>query len=250
VPFNNLVANSAMLPVESIRFFYVDMNWIDALLDGAVSVGMQSSRDSLFHQLMRDSLRRAVDDVIAKVRDVMRGVTAGEAPPPVAMAGFVVRSAGIAGWPGLEVRAWSATPEGNKPMKPLRLDRVAPSVLIAIFPDLPVRVELNEPSEGLVFGMEDQGLTLRYLPGIPGATPDNIGQAINPDSWIAPAAIMATRRPLPIQQPPLDIAGKLVPLLLGSFSTPPPDLSPASFALEMVRVPEQMLFLAPDRGSP
>jgi hypothetical protein len=61
---------------------------------------------------------------------------------------------------------------------------------------------------------------------------------------------MATRRPLPIQQPPLDIAGKLVPLLLSSFPTPPPALSPASFALEMVRVPEQMLFLAPDRGSP
>jgi hypothetical protein len=248
VPFNNLVPNSAMLPVESIRFFFVDMNWIDSLLDGAASVAMQSSRDSLFHQLMRDALRRAVDDVISQVRDVMRGVAPGDAPPPVAMAGFVLRSAGVAGWPGLEVRAWCATPEGDKLMKPLRLDRVAPSVLIGVFPDLPVRVEFNEPSEGLVFGLEDQGITLRYLPNTQGATAENIGQAINPDSWIAPAAILATRRPLAIAQPPLDIAGKLVPLLESNFAGQQPTLSPASFALEMVRVPEQMLFLAPDRG--
>jgi hypothetical protein len=249
VPFNNLVPSAAMLPVDSIRFFYVDMNWIDSLLDGAASVGMQSTRDSLFHQLMRDPLRRAVDDVIGQVRDIMRGVTPGTAPPPTAMAGFVLRSAGVAGWPGLETRAWCATPQGNEPMKPLRLDRVAPSVLIGIFPDLPIRLEFNEPSEGLVFGLEDQGLTLRYLPGAQGATAQNIGQVIDLQNWITPSDVMGTRRALPILQPPLDVANKLVPLLLGNFAGQQPStLSPASFAIQMVRVPEQMLFLAPDGG--
>lgn len=34
-----LLASSAMLPPESIRFFYVDENWVDALVEGALSIG-------------------------------------------------------------------------------------------------------------------------------------------------------------------------------------------------------------------
>src|SRR5262245_19805440 len=39
VPFNYLIPDEGMLPPESIRFFYLDMNWVDALLDGAFSIG-------------------------------------------------------------------------------------------------------------------------------------------------------------------------------------------------------------------
>lgn len=36
---DSLLASPAMLPPESIRFFYVDENWIDMLVDGALSTG-------------------------------------------------------------------------------------------------------------------------------------------------------------------------------------------------------------------
>jgi len=39
VPFGYLVPDIAMLPSESIRFFQVDAGWIDALIDGAFSIG-------------------------------------------------------------------------------------------------------------------------------------------------------------------------------------------------------------------
>ena len=39
VPFNYLVPDEAMLPPESLRFFYLDPNWTSALLDGAMSIG-------------------------------------------------------------------------------------------------------------------------------------------------------------------------------------------------------------------
>ena len=39
VPFNYLVPDERMLPPESIRFFHVDQDWIDALIDGAFSIG-------------------------------------------------------------------------------------------------------------------------------------------------------------------------------------------------------------------
>jgi hypothetical protein len=44
VPFNYLVPDERMLPPESIRFFYLDMNWVDSLLDGAFSIGRNLTR--------------------------------------------------------------------------------------------------------------------------------------------------------------------------------------------------------------
>ena len=113
-------------------------------------------------------LRRG--QALAEVRDKLLGITTtGGAAATLMPAGFILRSAVVSGWPGLEVRAWSAA-DGTNPMKPLRLDRVSPTVMIAIFPDVPVKLEFNEPSEGLVFGREDQGISIRYLPGTSGET--------------------------------------------------------------------------------
>ncbi|KAL0471217.1 hypothetical protein QR685DRAFT_525808 [Neurospora intermedia] len=39
VPSRYLLPGQSMLPRESLRFFFVDGNWIDALVDGALSVG-------------------------------------------------------------------------------------------------------------------------------------------------------------------------------------------------------------------
>jgi hypothetical protein len=46
VPFNYLVPDEGMPSPESIRFFYLDMNWVDALLDGAFSIGRNLSAAS------------------------------------------------------------------------------------------------------------------------------------------------------------------------------------------------------------
>lgn len=264
VPFNNLVPNEQMLPTESIRFFYFDRNWIGSLLDGALSVGTQSSRDSLFQQLMREPLQRTVGETLAAVRAKFRGARAESSSPPAPpagqIAGFVLRSAVVSGWPGLEVRAWSAADSTN-PMQPLRLDRVAPTVMLGIFPDVPVKLEFNEPSEGLVFGVEDEGVALRFLPYTHGATADNVGQMIitEPDGpiWLTPSAIQQLARATPPLQPALKIAGTdgLVGALESLFAkfqkpsgAPQITLGPAALAVQMVRVPEQMLFLPEDRS--
>ena len=38
VPLGYLVPDTRMLPEESLRFFAVDANWLDALCDGALSL--------------------------------------------------------------------------------------------------------------------------------------------------------------------------------------------------------------------
>ena len=43
VPFSYLVPDAELLPLESIRFFYLDRAWTDALVQGALSVGTVSS---------------------------------------------------------------------------------------------------------------------------------------------------------------------------------------------------------------
>ena len=47
VPFPYIVPSEGMLPSESIRFFHLDRNWLDALVDGALSTGVLDSRGSL-----------------------------------------------------------------------------------------------------------------------------------------------------------------------------------------------------------
>ncbi len=250
VPFNNLVAHPSLLPQESIRFFYIDQNWTDALLDGALSIGVQTGRDALFQKLMRDKLYEGVQDVMAEVRDTLLGINpSGGTPPAVQPAGFLLRSQGVTGWPGLEIRAWSASDTVN-PMKPLRLELLASDTLFAIYPDIPTKLTFTEPSEGLVFGVEDDGVEMRYIPGVTGFDSANIGRVIENNGsplLLHLKAIRTSQRNG--ENSALNIAGTggLVGLIETTIQNnvtgqPALTLSPASFAVQMVRVPEQMEF--------
>ena len=84
VPLSYLVPDPGMLPPESIRFFRVDPNWITALLEGACSVGRASSAELTHDEALTDAVHAAL------------------AVEPM-MTGFLLRSAVVEGWPGLEV---------------------------------------------------------------------------------------------------------------------------------------------------
>ncbi len=251
VPFNNLVADERLLPRESIRFFYIDSNWIDALLDGALGVGTQSSRDGLFNQLMRDAIHRAVDTTLCQVRGgLLKQVSASASASELGtLAGFVLRSAVVSGWPGLEVRAYK-TNDQKQPMKPVRLDRVGPDVMIGIYPNVPQRIEFDEPSEGLVFGTEDAGINLRYVPGAAAVKPEDIGKLV-PKVTLARNDFPWRKSPRSTDTLQIGGTGGLADKLYGKLDPtirPPAPFGPAAFAVQMVRVPEEMLFL-PKKGA-
>ena len=44
VPFSYLVPDASLLPPESMRFFYLDRNWTDALVEGVLSIGTFTDR--------------------------------------------------------------------------------------------------------------------------------------------------------------------------------------------------------------
>ena len=241
VPFNYLVANERLLPPESIRFFYLDRNWLEALLDGALSIGVQSSRDVVYQKPMRDKIRQMVQTEIHTVRGKLRGIQsevpadAGQVP----MAGLLLRSAVVSGWPGLEVRAYdSCDDEQKKLIEPLRMDRLSENVLLCLFPQAPAWIEFDEPKEGLHFGLEvedeRQVIGLRYAGEGVGEGGETVGELL----------LGKTVESKQDGCRNLDIQGLVDQLVArkSELGLEDDEFGPAALALQMVRVPEQMVF--------
>ena len=62
VPFNNLVPDSELLPNESIRFFFLDRAWTDALVQGALSVGTANTIERAQLEKLYPQVEKEIDD--------------------------------------------------------------------------------------------------------------------------------------------------------------------------------------------
>lgn len=92
VPFNYLVPDARMLPVESIRFFVIDNEWVECMLDGAFSVGRIVGDD-----LNQDQKHHNPDDDAAP----------NPAQNPFSLlSGFIMRSAVVSGYSDFHVDAY------------------------------------------------------------------------------------------------------------------------------------------------
>ncbi len=178
VPFAHLVADPALLPAESIRFFYLDRDWTDALVQGALSVGTVTTADRAALTRLYGVVRDEVDEAERLVR--LPGVDPGDAVPvgPAGtISGFLLRSRMVSGWPGLHVRGYAVDNLAvNPPVQDdevgeehdtqlrrlhlLRLERLAPAVLLALFDGVPSVVHVEEPRAGIQFGVEEKGMQL------------------------------------------------------------------------------------------
>ena len=241
LPFNHLVPDQRMLPVESIRFFYLDQNWLDTLTDGALSVGVESSRDLFFQQIIKGVIDDAISAEIKAMRSKLRGQATGdvEADSPLeAQSGVLIRSALVSGWPGLVVQAF----QNDQPLKLLRMERLSSDVLLCIFLDIADTVQISEPPQGLRFGVEDGNIIhLRSL------TPP-IGKPLSStfpggsggfSQFLRPASHDVGARVLRIN----DGNTSLIPALSSALSIS--SLGPADFALQMIKAPEQQAFVKP-----
>ncbi len=148
VPFAYLVPDHRLLPSESIRFFYLNRNWTDAAVDGALSVGAVASKDRAQLQALHATLRAALDRWERRVwaRDAQATPTEG---PAEVVTGFLLRSRAVSGWPGLHVRA---SRDGHQ-LQLLRMERLAPAVLLVLLDGIPDRVVIEEPRAGVQFGV-------------------------------------------------------------------------------------------------
>ncbi|MDA0162831.1 hypothetical protein OM076_21335 [Solirubrobacter ginsenosidimutans] len=152
VPFSYLVPDEGMLPPESIRFFALDEAWVQALLDGAFSLGRSAAGDADRERSALEQVAQAAAGRAATGRAEMLEAQVGES---VEVTGLLLRSQAVWRWPTLEVRGFSDE-AGTAAIALARLDRLGPEVLLALFAGRLRAVTLSEPAEALHFGVTDE----------------------------------------------------------------------------------------------
>lgn len=145
IPFNYLVPHADFLPPESIHFFTVDRRWIECLRDGAFSVGRVLATDSQH------------DNNLTK-----KDPSTDQLPVE---SGFLLRSQLIPGWPDLQVTAYNKReapdakgslpdPTSQDVMVPIRMEKLAPDILLVLYPGEVKAVDFFLPPETLHFGLD------------------------------------------------------------------------------------------------
>lgn len=175
VPFAQLVADTELLPPESIRWFYIDRTWTDALVQGALSVGTVNSDDRTQLTAAYPAIRAELDHEERNLRRAVGEARLSGAAGPIS--GFLLRSQAVAGWPGLHVRAFDDEPLENdddpvgendpRRMRLLRLERLAPAVLLCLFDGIPKVVHIEEPRQGIQFGFQETGAGTTFRAELP-----------------------------------------------------------------------------------
>jgi hypothetical protein len=254
VPFAYLAADAELLPLESIRFFYLDRAWTDALIQGALSVGTVNSADRAQMEALYAFVRNEVDEEERLVR--VPGGEAVQQGPAGPVTGFVLRSRAVSGWPGLHVRAYreelgvaddASMPESDpRRVKLLRMERLAPAVLLVLFDGIPAVVHIEEPRQGIQFGVRltPTGVANQFQAGVP-ARDATTAAYVNPDQNVQVSVPFRAGSP-----GVLDLAALNQALIDTPGTHIGPAVDAAEFALEMLRFPYRQVFGDPNAGGP
>lgn len=254
LPFCYLAADAELLPRESIRFFYLDRAWTDALVQGALSVGTVNSADRVQLESLYTRVREEVDEEERRVR--LPGGEGVQQGPAGTVSGFLLRSRAVSGWPGLHVRAYrqelgeaddAAIPESDpRRIKLLRMERLAPAVLLVLFDGVPAVVHIEEPRQGIQFGVR---LTPTNAPNKfqAGVRARDALTALDVDP--NPSVFVAV--PFRPGSPGVIDIGRLNQALMSTPGTHMgADVDAAEFALQMLRFPYRQVFGDPSVGGP
>ncbi len=154
VPLAYLVVDERELPMESIRFFNVDPQWTEALVEGALSIGAITKKDTV------DALRNAPNhfynakSVVKRSRygkmhaNHLRQSMNMETESHAQFSGFMMRSDLVSTWKEIEVEGYL----GSDKHDIVRMEILSEKVLICIFEGEIDTVKMYEPKEVLHFG--------------------------------------------------------------------------------------------------
>ena len=255
VPFENLVPHAGLLPTESVRFFYLDSNWLEALIEGAMSIGIESSRDRLYQDLMKDLIWNTTFDAVQRIRDQQLGALAKKGSDAAgaiqfdqeSLTGLLLRSAVVSGYPGLEINAYTSfkvdssgavRPVIESHINPLRMDRLSNDVMLCLWPAVPAVVTIDEPHEGVAFGFEDPPAGEGFYLYLRSLDPSDYGTPLTSDNTIDATTVIDTATRI-IK---ISASGGLLDSMKSKLNSP--DVSVRDFAVQMIKVPEQAIFAA------
>lgn len=148
VPLAHLIPDERLLPPESIRFFFLDENWLDALFSGAMSIGLDCTRQEAFNRMISAALRHKTRIKMSEYRaklvnsDKPQAVRAAERIGGVLLRGGLVRH-----YRNMEI-------ESDAPV--LRMQQMTEDIMLCLFDGIPKRLEIKEPPEALHMGMKEE----------------------------------------------------------------------------------------------
>ncbi|MEL7039648.1 MAG: hypothetical protein AAFO04_29160 [Cyanobacteria bacterium J06592_8] len=128
IPFNYLIPDPMMLPQESIRFFWVNNQWLNCCMNGALSLGNfmnLKKRQTMQAEALKDYQERTIT-------------------------GFLLHSILLSEFPALKIKGYS----GDQILPCLRMEYLSDTVLICLFEGEIQKVEISAGSEILHFGLE------------------------------------------------------------------------------------------------
>ncbi|KAK2007341.1 hypothetical protein LZ32DRAFT_610424, partial [Colletotrichum eremochloae] len=158
IPSHYLLTDPSHLPEETLRFFHVDENWTDAMVDGALSLANHVTDDPA-EDFCRSAIKARLNEYLATP---IKGLGYCQQLPTY---GFIIRSQLLVQFPDFAVSAVSeeqfhtrGSDWGNiKPTAPILVQRrLASDVMLVLFDREPPRLTFvvaaallkNEPGEG------------------------------------------------------------------------------------------------------
>jgi hypothetical protein len=168
------------------------------------------------------------------------------------MTGFVLRSRAVSGWPGLHVRAYrddtvaddAVVPESDPGrLKMLRLERLAPAVLLALFDGVPAVVHIEEPRQGIQFGVRLESVATNQFRAFVFARNRNTSADVEPDREMA----VSFRSGSPGV---IDFRRTAETFIATPGTNMGATMESAEYALQMIRFPYRQVFGDPGSAPP
>jgi hypothetical protein len=220
VPFHYLVPHPALLPSESVRFFHLDDNWVNALVDGALSIAARKLPEK--GPGSRAGLQTALSSIVYHYRLRLQGRSAKLAPSErymdVPKSGFLLRSTIVTDWPGVEVTVTTSGRQNDAGERILRLDQISDGVLFCLARGSIEQVIFREPREGVTFGVDSTGAIKARKSGRTLNVKTDLARG-NANAGVVDIATLQAR----LEQ------------------SEGPAVGPAAFALQMIRMPEKQV---------
>lgn len=138
IPAHYLISDPSHLEHENLRFFYIDPNWVDCMIDGALSLAnhMGEDRD-------REAIKHIINNYVKHVPDHLVHT------PQIPSYGFYLRSDLVTMFPDLKVETLPKPKDGERPDKAplLRHEIIGDGVMMGLLDRRPG----SKAFSGLVF---------------------------------------------------------------------------------------------------
>jgi len=192
----------------ALRLFYVDPEWVQCLLNGALSIADDDDKELLrkamegkfaalvHYNEVKEQVKNQINGLYTpkeyeyelKKRLAERNLVYNDPSPTQAQqewtyTGFIIRSSVISAWTGVEIVASGTIgKKNNQALRVVRVDKLADNTVLCICEGVITEVEITQPAETIY--LDTRQLSLTHVPqrGDDGVL--DINKIVNPTSHL------------------------------------------------------------------